>query len=197
MTAISTEAVKELREKSGAGVMECRNALVKAGGDMEKAQEILRQKGIEKAEKKKDRVTKEGKIEAYVHMNKIGVLLEINCETDFVARNELFGNLAKEIALQIAAQGPQYISRDRIPPDVIEKQKEVIKKVAQDEGKPANILERVVEGKLEKFFRTVCLLEQAYIRDEDRKISDLIQDVIAKLGENISVNRFVRYVLGE
>jgi elongation factor Ts len=193
---ISTTAVKELREKTGAGVMECRNALVKADGDMEKAQEILRQKGIEKAEKKKDRETKEGKIESYIHMGKIGVLLELNCETDFVAKTDEFNNLARELALQIAAQAPAYVSRERIPDDVIAKQKEIMRQVALDEGKPKEIVDKIVDGKLEKYFRTVCLLEQAYIRDQDRKMSDLVKDVIAKLGENVSVSRFTRYVLG-
>jgi elongation factor Ts len=193
---ISTTAVKELREKTGAGVMECRNALVKADGDMEKAQEILRQKGIEKAEKKKDRETKEGKIESYIHMGKIGVLLELNCETDFVAKTDEFSNLAKELALQIAAQAPTHISRDRIPDDVVAKQKELMKQLALDEGKPKEIVDKIVDGKLEKYFRSVCLLEQPYIRDQDKKISDLVKDVIAKLGENVSVSRFTRYVLG-
>jgi len=194
---ISTTAVKELREKTSAGVMECRNALVKAQGDMEKAQEILRQKGMEKAEKKKDRETKEGKIEAYIHMGKIGVLLELNCETDFVAKTDQFQALAKEIALQIAAQGPHYISRDRIPEEVIEKQREVIKKVALDEKKAPDIIDKVTAGKLEKWFKSVCLLEQPYIRDDSKTVEGLIKDVIAKLGENVLVSRFTRYTLGE
>lgn len=194
---ITTDEVKELREKTGAGVMECRNALVKAQGDMEKAQEILRQKGLEKAEKKKDRLAKEGKIEAYIHMGKIGVLLELNCETDFVAKTDVFNNLAKEVCMQIAAQNPLYISKDKIPEDVIAKQREIIKKLVIDEGKKPEIADKITEGKFDKWLKSVCLLDQPYIRDEDKKISDLIQDVIAKLGENVMVGRFARFSLGE
>ncbi len=178
--------------------MECRNALVKSEGDMEMAQTILKQKGSEKADKKKDRETKQGRIESYIHMGRIGVLLELNCETDFVAKTDQFQSLAKELAMQIAAQGPLYVSRDKIPSEVHEKQKEAIRKSAEEDGKkPKEIVEKIIEGRLDKYLGKICLLEQVYIRDEDKKVADLIKDVIAKTGENIAVSRFTRYVLGE
>jgi len=192
---ISAAAVKELREKTGAGVMECRNALVKSEGNMEMAQSILKQKGVEKADKKKDRETNQGKIESYIHMGRIGVLLELNCETDFVAKTEEFQNLAKELAMQIAAQGPLYVSRDKIPQEVIDKEKEAARKNVEENKKP-EIIEKIIEGRLDKYLSKICLLDQAYIRDEDKKVGDIIKDVIAKTGENIVVNRFTRYVLG-
>jgi len=194
---ISATCVKELRDKTGAGVMECRNALEKADGDMEKAQEILRLKGMEKAEKKKDRATKEGRIESYIHMGKIGVLVELNCETDFVAKTEQFQNLAKEIAMQIAAQEPLFVSRDRIPQETIDREKEIFAQLTRDEGKPEKILDKIVTGKMEKYLGKVCLMEQPYIRDDSKKVADLIQEVIAKVGENITVNRFIRFCIGE
>jgi elongation factor Ts len=192
---ISAAAVKELREKTGAGVMECRNALVKSEGNMEMAQSILKQKGAEKADKKKDRETNQGRIESYIHMGRIGVLLELNCETDFVAKTEEFQNLAKELAMQIAAQGPQYVSRDKIPQEVIDKEREAARKNVEENKKP-EIIEKIIEGRLDKYLSKICLLEQGYIRDEDKKVGDIIKDVIAKTGENIVVNRFTRYVLG-
>jgi len=194
---ISAAAVKELRDKTGSGVMECRNALIKAEGNMEMAQTILKQKGVEKADKKKDRETNQGRIESYIHMGRIGVLLELNCETDFVAKTDQFQNLAKELAMQIAAQGPLYVSRDKIPSEVYEKEKEAIRKSVEEGGKPQDIVEKIVEGRLNKYLGKICLLEQSYIRDEDKKVADLIKDVIAQTGENIVINRFTRYALGE
>jgi len=194
---ISAAAVKELRDMTGSGVMECRNALIKAEGDMEMAQTILKQKGVEKADKKKDRETNQGRIESYIHMGRIGVLLELNCETDFVAKTDQFQSLAKELAMQIAAQGPVYVSRDKIPSEVYDKEKEAIRKSVEEGGKPPDIVEKIVEGRLNKYLGKICLLEQVYIRDEDKKVGDLIKDVIAKTGENIVINRFTRYALGE
>lgn len=195
---INAELVKQLREKSGVGMMDCKKALLECDGDIEKASEYLREKGLDKAEKKSHRVTKEGIIDSYIHNgDKIGVLLEINCETDFVARNEMFRKLAHEITLHIAAAAPKYISIEDVPKEVIEKEKEIYKKMALNEGKPENIVEKIAEGRLKKFYEETCLLEQPFIRDNDIKIKDLVKDYIAKIGENIVVRRFTRYLLGE
>ncbi|GAB6073100.1 translation elongation factor Ts [Venenivibrio stagnispumantis] len=196
--AIDANLVKTLREMTGAGMLECKKALEETNGNLEEAVELLRKKGIAKAAKKAGRETKEGLIHSYIHAGgRIGVLLEINCETDFVARNELFKELANEIALQIAAMRPQYVKREDIPREVIEKEGEIAREAAMAEGKPAHIAEKIAEGKLEKFFKEVCLLEQPYIKDEKKTIEDLIKEYIAKIGENIQVRRFCRYELGE
>ena len=193
---ITSSMVKELREKTGAGIMDCKRALEEANGDMEKAIEILKKKGIAKAEKKASRVAKEGLIGSYVHMGgKIGVLVEVNCETDFVARTDEFKQLVKDIAMQIAAMKPLYVSPEDIPEEVLEKEKAIYREQAA--GKPEHVVERIVEGKLKKFYEEVCLLEQPFIRDDSKKIRDLIQEAIAKLGENIKVSRFVRFEVGE
>lgn len=195
--AITAQMVKELRERTGAGMMECKKALEEAGGDMEKAAEILRKKGIAKAEKKASRSTKEGIIGAYIHMGgKIGVLVEVNCETDFVARTDEFQNLVKDIAMQIAAMNPKYVSREDVPEEVIEKEKAIYREQALASGKPEHVVDRIVEGKLNKFFEEVCLLEQAFIKDDSKKVKDIITEAIAKLGENIRVARFARFQVG-
>ncbi|WP_457621246.1 translation elongation factor Ts [Persephonella sp.] len=190
--------VKTLREMTGAGILECKKALEETGGNLEEAVELLRKRGIAKAAKKAGRETKEGIIHSYIHAGgRVGVLLELNCETDFVARNEVFKELANEIALQIAAMKPQYVSREDIPREVIEKEGEIAREAAIAEGKPEHIAEKIAEGKLEKFFKEVCLLEQPYIKDDKKTIEDLIKEYIAKLGENIKVSRFCRYEIGE
>ena len=195
---VSAQDVKALRDKTGAGFMDCKRALEEAGGDFEKAVEILRKKGIAVAQKKAGRETKEGRIGAYIHTGgKIGVLVEVNCETDFVARNELFQELVKNIAMQIAASNPKYVSPEDIPQEVLEKEKEIYREQARKQGKPEKVIERIVEGKLKKFYEEVCLLEQPFIRDPDKKVKDYITEVIAKLKENIVVSRFVRYQVGE
>jgi len=194
--AITAQMVKELREKTGAGMMECKKALESSKGDFDKAIEYLRQKGLATAQKKASRVASEGIITSYIHMDKIGVLLELNCETDFVARNEEFKQLAKDIAMHIAASNPQYINREQVPPEVIEKEKEIYK--AQITGnKPPQVIEKIIEGKLEKFFEEMCLADQPFIREPEKKIKDLITEKIAKFGENIVVSRFVRFQVGQ
>jgi len=196
--SINMDLIKELREKTGAGVMDCKKALISANGDIEKAVEILRKEGIAVAEKKGARVAKEGRIESYIHPgNKIGVLVEVNCETDFVARTDEFKTLAKEIAMHIAASSPRYISVNDVPQDVLEKEKEIYATQARNEGKPEHVIDRIVQGRIEKFYQEVCLLEQPWIRDPEKKIKDIINEAIARLGENIIVRRFVRFELGK
>ncbi|NPA15063.1 MAG: translation elongation factor Ts [Deferribacteres bacterium] len=194
---ITSQMVKELREKTGAGIMDCKKALQEAGGDMEKAIDILKKKGIAKAEKKASRVTKEGIIGSYIHMGgKIGVLVEVNCETDFVARTDEFQQLVKDIAMQIAAMNPKYVSVEDVPEDVLEREKAIYREQALEAGKPEHVVEKIVEGKLKKFFEEVCLLEQPFIKDDSKKVKDLITEAIAKIGENIKVSRFVRFQVG-
>ena len=198
MPEITAQMVKDVRDRTGASFIDCKNALNDSAGDIEKALEQLKIKGIAKASKKASRVTPEGTITSYIHAGgKIGVLLEINCETDFVARNEEFQQLSREIAMQIAAANPQYVNIDDVPEDVIGKEKEVLKAQVIEEGKKPEIADKIVEGKINKFFEEMCLLEQAYIREPKTKISDLIQNAIAKIGENIVVRRFERFQLGE
>ena len=195
--SISADQVKDLRIKTNAGMMECKKALHEANGDIEKAAELLRKKGISIAAKKSSRETKEGIVASYIHTNsKIGVLVEVNCETDFVARNESFKNFVKEITLQIASANPLYLTKDEIPPEVIEKEKEIFK--AQLQGKPDNVIEKILIGKLEKWYQEICLLEQIFVKPpNDKKIKDLLTEKIAEIGENISIRRFTRYHLGE
>ncbi|RUM59229.1 MAG: elongation factor Ts [Persephonella sp.] len=196
--AVDAKLVKTLREMTGAGILDCKKALEETDGNLEEAVELLRKKGIAKAAKKASRETKEGIIHAYIHAGgRVGVLLELNCETDFVARNDLFKELANEIALQIAAMKPKYVSREDIPREIIEKEGEIIREAALAEGKPQHIAEKIAEGRLEKFFKEVCLLEQPYIRDDKKTIEELIKEYIAKIGENIKVSRFCRYEIGE
>lgn len=197
MTTISADNVKELREKTGAGMMDCKKALAESGGDFEKAIDCLRQKGLASAAKKSSRTASEGLISSYIHMDKIGVLVEVNCETDFVAKTDEFKELIKDITLHIAALNPSYLSREDVPQDVIEREKEIYR--AQVTNKPPQVVEKIIEGKLEKFFTEDCLLEQIFVKDPEQKlkIKDLVTEKIAKLGENIVIRRFVRFQLGE
>jgi len=193
---INPQVVKQLREKTNAGMMDCKRALTEAGGDLEKAETILRTKGIASAGKKSSRATKEGIVASYIHLQgKVGVLVEVNCETDFVARNENFREFVKDITLHIAAAHPLYVSRADAPGNLIEAEREIYKTQVKD--KPENVAERIVEGKLEKFYSSVCLLEQAFIKNPDVTIKDLVSAKIAELGENIVIRRFVRYLVGE
>jgi elongation factor Ts len=195
-TEINPQLVKQLREKTNAGMMDCKHALAEAGGDLEKAETILRKKGIATASKKASRATKEGIVAAYIHMQgKIGVLVEVNCETDFVAKNENFRGFVKDITLHIAAAHPLYVSREEVPAKIVGAERAIYE--AQVKGKPANVVGKIVDGKLDKFYGTVCLLEQAFIKNPDMTIGDLMKSKIAELGENIVIRRFTRYLVGE
>lgn len=195
---ITAGMVKELRERTGAGMMDCKKALSETNGDMDKAIDYLREKGLAAAAKKAGRVAAEGLVEAYIHGGgRIGVLVEVNCETDFVAKTEGFKALAKDVAMQIAAANPSYVSREEVPANVIEHEKEVLRAQALNEGKPAQIVEKMIIGRIEKYYKEVCLLEQPFIKDPDKTITQLINESIAKIGENIAVRRFTRYQLGE
>ncbi len=195
---IKAESVKELRERTGAGIMDCKKALQETNGDMEKAVVYLREQGITAAEKKAGRATKEGKVEAYIHAGgKIGVLVEVNCETDFVAKTDDYKYLCRELAMQVAAANPSYLDREDVPEERINTEKEILETQARNEGKPDKVIEKIVTGRMNKFYQEVCLLEQLYIRDTDMTIRDLVNQYIAKLGENIVVRRFCRFQLGE
>lgn len=195
---ITASLVKELREKTGAGMMDCKRALVETDGDLEKAVDYLREKGLSKAAKKADRVTAEGLVTSYIHGNgRIGVLVEVNCETDFVARSEDFQQLVKDIAMQIAATNPRYLTREDVPQEAIDHEREVLRQQALNEGKPEAIVDKMTEGRLEKFYRENVLLEQEFVKDTDKSVQQMITEMIAKIGENISVRRFTRYQLGE
>jgi elongation factor Ts len=195
---VSASSVKDLREKTGAGIMDCKKALAETGGDLEKAVDYLRQKGLAAAAKKVNRVAAEGSVGAYIHAGgKIGVLVELNCETDFVARTEEFQALLKDIAMQIAAANPHYVRQEDVSGEELEKERGIFRGQALESGKPKKIIDKIVEGKMERFYSEVCLLEQAFIKDPDRKVGDIIRDAIARLGENIQVRRFTRYHLGE
>jgi len=195
---VSAEQVKELRERTGAGMMDCKRALEESSGDVDKAIEILREKGLAAAAKKAGRVASEGVVESYIHAGgKIGVLVEVNCETDFVAKTDEFHALAREIAMQIAAARPEYLTRDEVPAEVIEKEKEILRVQALNEGKPEKIVERMVEGRVEKYYKENCLMEQAYIREPEKSVEQLVKEKIAQMGEKISVRRFARFELGE
>lgn len=198
MATVTHDMVKELREKTGAGIMDCKKALSDAGGDMEKAVDLLRQKGLAIAAKKSSREAREGIIGSYIHAGgKIGVLVEVNCETDFVARNPEFQELVKDIAMQIAWSNPPYLRREDVPETVIDREREIYRGQARESGKPEHVIEKIVEGKMEKFFNDSCLLEQPFIKDSSLTLNDLIGQKIAKIGENIIVKRFTRYQLGE
>lgn len=198
MAEIKATMVKELREQTGAPFLDCKNALVDTEGDFEKASEVLRIKGVAKASKKTTRKTDQGIISSYVHAGgRIGVMLEVNCETDFVARNDEFQNLCREVAMQIAANNPIYVRREEVSEGEIEDEKRILKAEAMESGKPENIAEKMVAGRINKFFEQICLLEQPYIRDPKIKVVDLVNNLIAKIGENIVVKKFVRYQLGE
>lgn len=198
MAEINAAMVKQLREKTGAGMMDCKSALTEVGGDMEKAIEFLRKKGLATAQKRAGRAMTEGMIQSYIHMNaKLGVLVEVNCETDFVAKNDDFQGFAKNIAMHIAASNPLGIAPEDIPQEVIEKEKEIYRAQALDTGKPENVLDKIVDGKLKKFYQDNCLMNQPYVRNPDITVADLLNELIAKIGENISIKRFVRYQIGE
>ena len=198
MAEITAAMVKELREKSGAGIMDCKKALLETDGNMDKAMEALRKKGIASAAKRAGRSANEGKIEAYIHPgSKLGVLVEVNCETDFVAKTDDFQVLAKDLAMHIAASDPKYIKREDVEQNVLDSEIEIYKEQARAQKKPEPILDKIAQGKLEKFYSEVCLLEQSFVKDPDKTIQSLITDYIAKIGENISIKRFSRFKIGE
>ncbi|SCG83418.1 Elongation factor Ts EF-Ts [Proteiniborus sp. DW1] len=195
--AISAGMVKELRERTGVGMLDCKKALEETNGDIEKAIDLLREKGLSKAAKKAGRIASEGIVEAYIHGGRIGVLIEVNTETDFVAKNEEFRVFVRDMAMQVAAANPKYVSVDEVPQSEIEKEREILKQQALNEGKPEHIAEKMVEGRIEKYYKEVCLLEQPFIKDSDVIVKDLLAEKIAKIGENIKIRRFVRYQVGE
>jgi elongation factor Ts len=198
MAEITAEQVKKLRERTGAGMMDCKKALEKSDGDMEKAIDVLREQGMASAAKRSGRVANEGTIYSYIHPgDRLGVMLELNCETDFVARTDDFRTLAKDISMQIAATNPLVISREDLKEETIQKEKDIYRAQAKSQNKPEKVVDRIVEGKLEKYFQEVCLLEQPFIKDEHKTIQEIITEAIAKLGENISVKRFARFRVGE
>lgn len=195
---ISAADVKELRNRTGAGMMDCKKALEESGGDMDKAIEYLRKKGLATAAKRAGKIASEGLVHAYIHGGgRIGVLIEVNCETDFVAKTDAFKELVHDLAMQVAASRPEYIGREDVPEEVLNKEKEILREQALNEGKPEKVIDKIVAGRLEKFYQDNCLLEQPFIKDMDRKVQDLINEAVAKLGEKIVVRRFVRYEVGE
>jgi elongation factor Ts len=195
---ITAAMVKELRERTGAGMMDCKNALTATDGDMEKAIDELRTRGLAKAAKKAGRIASEGIVMSYIHGGgRIGVLVEVNCETDFVAKTDQFQELVHNIAMQVAAANPDYVVREEVPEGVLNHEKEVLRAQALEEGKPEKVIEKMVEGRIEKFFKEQCLMEQPYIKDPDKSVKELVQEAIAKIGENISVRRFARFEVGE
>jgi elongation factor Ts len=197
---ISATMVKELREKTGAGMMDCKKALQETNGDMEKAMDFLREKGIASAEKKAGRIAAEGLVESYIHGNgRIGVLLEVNIETDFAAKNEEFKTFVKDIAMQIAATKPLYVKKEEVPEEVVNKEKEILKAQAMNENsnKPEHIVEKMVNGRIEKFYKEICLMEQPFIKDTDKSVTQLVKEKISAIGENINIRRFVRFEMGE
>ncbi len=198
MAEISAGVVKELRERTGSGMMDCKKALAETNGDVEKAIDYLREKGLAKAAKKASRTASDGRIFHYVHNNfKVGALVELNSETDFVAKTDEFNALGHEIAMHITAANPLYLRPEDVPVEDLEREKEIYRQQLRDEGKPEDRIEKIVEGKIRKFYETTCLMEQAYIRDPDKKIGDLVVEMIAKLGENIVIKRFARFMIGE
>lgn len=195
---VTAEMVKQLRESTGAGMMDCKKALTEANGDMTKAAEILREKGIAKAVKKAGRIAAEGIVDSYIHGDgRIGVLVEVNTETDFAAKNEEFKAFVKDVAMQIAAARPEYVRREEVPAEVVEKEKEILRAQALNEGKPEKIVDKMVEGRIDKFYKEVCLLEQPFVKDPDKTIQQLLTEKIATIGENITIRRFVRFEKGE
>jgi elongation factor Ts len=198
MAEISAAQVKEIREKTGAGMMDCKKALTQCNGDMDKAIDFLREKGLASAAKKEGRIAAEGLVEAYIHGGgRIGVLVEVNCETDFVARGEEFKALVRDIAMQIAAANPLFLRKDDVPEEVIQHEKDILRAQALNEGKPEKIVDKMVEGRIQKYYKEVCLLEQAFVKDPDMTINDLLLSKIAKIGEKIVVRRFTRYEMGQ
>ncbi len=198
MSNITAKAVQQLREMTGVGMMDCKKALVEAGGDMERASELLREKGLANAAKKAGRIAAEGVVESYIHMGgKIGVLVEVNCETDFVAKTPEFKSFVRDIAMHIAASNPLYLAREEVPAEVIEKEKEILAAQARNEGKPEKIIEKMVEGRVEKYYGENCLLEQPFVKDSDKTVKQVVTEKIQTTGENVSIRRFVRYEMGE
>ncbi len=193
---ITADQVKQLRDMTGAGMMECKKALSETGGDLNKAVDALRKAGIAKAEKRADRAASQGRVEAYVHDSRIGVLIEVNCETDFVARTDDFKALCKDLAMQAAAASPDYVRRDEVPAERIARERAIYVDQAKNEGKPAAILDKIVDGKLNKFYAEVCLMEQPFIKDDKKTIDQLVKETSARTGENVVVRRFVRFRLG-
>ncbi len=197
MGAITTQMIKELRERTNAGMMDCKKALQECGGDMDKAVDWLRQKGLAVAAKRAGRATSEGTVQCYLHAgNKIGVLVEVDCETDFVAKNDQFVQFAKDLALHICAANPVAMRREDVPQELVEREKEIYRQQALESGKPENIVEKIIEGRLDKFFKEVCLLEQPYVKDPDITIQDKLNELIAKMGENITIKRYARFQVG-
>ncbi len=198
MAEITAAMVKELRDRTNAGMMDCKKALQECGGDMDKAVDYLRQKGLAVAAKRSGRATSEGVVQCYIHAgNKLGVMVEVNCETDFVAKTDQFIEFARNVAMHIAATNPLCIRREEAPQDVLEKEREIYKQQALESGKPEHIVDKIVEGRIEKFLKEICLLDQPYVKNPDLTIQDLLNELIAKMGENISIRRFVRYQVGE
>ncbi|MCD4712951.1 MAG: translation elongation factor Ts [Clostridiales bacterium] len=195
--AITAQMVKELRESTGAGMMDCKKALVETDGNMEEAIKYLREKGIAKAAKKMDRIASEGIIASYIHGGRIGVIVEINSETDFVAKNAEFQEFGRDVAMQVAASNPTYVRIEDVPQEAIEAEKEILRNQALNEGKPAQIVDKMVEGRIAKYYKEVCLLEQPFIKDPDKTVDQLLKEKIAKIGENLSIRRFSRFEVGE
>ena len=194
---ISASLIKELREKTGAGMMDCKKALAETDGNMDKAFDYLREKGPSSVAKKSSRITSEGLVDSYIHGGRIGVLIEVNSETDFVAKNDEFKRFVRDMAMQVAAVNPKYISREEVPEEELAHEKEVLTEQARQEGKPEKIIEKMIEGRLEKFYEEIVLLDQKFIKDSDKKVKDILNDLIAKIGENIKIRRFVRFEVGE
>ncbi len=196
--AVTLDMIKEIREKTGSGMMDCKKALTESDGDMEKAIKWLREKGIATAEKKSSRIAAEGIVESYIHMGgRVGVLIEVNIETDFAAKNEDFRTFVKELGMQIAAMNPRWVSKEEVPADALEKEREIVRNQALNEGKPEKIVDKIVEGRLSKFYDENCLLEQSFIKDDSKKVREVLTQLIATIGENITVRRFTRYEMGE
>lgn len=196
--SVTAAQVNELRKATGAGLMDCKKALTETGGDLEKAIDNLRKKGLASASKKAGRAATEGLVSSYIHAGgKIGVLVEVNCETDFVAKNENFQAFVKDVAMHVAAAAPQYVRREEVPADLLEREKEIYRAKARETGKPDNIIEKIIEGQINKFYAEICLLEQPYVKDTDKTVQTYLNETIAAIGENISIRRFARYVLGE
>lgn len=196
--AVDAKAVKELRERTGAGMLDCKKALEEANNDISRAAELLREKGLSAAASKAGRIATEGVVESYIHAGgRIGVLVEVNCETDFVGKTDSFKEFARDIAMHIAAANPRYVRREEVPQEEVEKEKEILKAQALNEGKPEKIIEKMVEGRISKFYEEYCLLEQSFVKDSDKTIDQLLNEKISTIGENISIRRFVRYELGE
>ncbi|WP_128894211.1 translation elongation factor Ts [Longirhabdus pacifica] len=196
--AVTAALVKELRDKTGAGMLDCKKALEEANNDVKKASEILREKGLSAAANKAGRIASEGLVESYIHAGgRIGVLVEVNCETDFVAKNETFKQFVKDVAMHVAAANPKYVTKEEVPNEDLEKEREILKQQALNEGKPEKIVEKMVDGRMAKFFEEYCLMEQQFVKDSDKTISQLLNEMVSHIGENISIRRFARYELGE